>query len=353
MAKGTGGPIKVVQYVNQFFAGIGGEDSADIGPGVKEGAAGPALGLQQAMGNGGEVVATVYCGDNYVATNELAAAREVAAIVARYEPDVFVAGPSFGSGRYGMACGLISSYVIEELDIPAVSAMFPDAPGAEAFRAKVPIVPTAETAAGMAAALKSLARLALKLGTGEELGSPEEDGFLSRGIRHNIFSSHSGAERAVDMLVKKVAGAGYTTEWPLPQYDKVTPPDPISATEPILVGLVSEAGVVPKGNPDRMPSGWATKWEKYDLTGLNELSPERFETIHGGFDTSKANEVPDRLVALDAIRLLESEGKLRLHPYLYSTTGNMGSIKTMSQMGAEIAADLISSGVHAVIVGAT
>lgn len=346
-------PVRVVHYVNQFFAGVGGEEAADVGPDSRDGAAGPALGLNAAMGGAGEVVATIFCGDNYVSDNGERAAEEIAALVAGFDADVLVAGPSFGSGRYGMACGLIASHVTEELNLPSVTGMFPEAPGAEQYRARVPIVPTTETATGMGAALKELARLALKLGSGEELGTAAEEGYIPKGFRKNVFSDRPGAARAIEMLLKKVKGDEYRTEWPLPQYDKVVPPAAVTAQAPILIALVTEAGVVPKGNPDRMPSGWATKFQKYDITGIDDLTSENFETIHGGFDTSKANDDPDRLVPLDAARELESEGKIKLHPFLYSTTGNMGSIKTMSGLGAEIAAELISSGVQAAVVGAT
>jgi len=57
--------IRMVHIVNQFFAGIGGEDKADIAVGVVEGAAGAARGLQAQLGDRGQVVATVYFGDNY------------------------------------------------------------------------------------------------------------------------------------------------------------------------------------------------------------------------------------------------------------------------------------------------
>lgn len=346
-------PVRVVHYINQFFAGIGGEESADVGPELREGAVGPAIGLDRAMGDSGAVVATVFCGDNYVSANEERAAEEIAALIAGSDPDVVVAGPAFGSGRYGMACGLVASHVRTSLNLSVVTAMFNQAPGAEAYRASVPIVPTSETAVGMGPALEELARLALKLGAGDELGSAEEDGYIPSGLRHNVFSEQTGAERAIEMLIRKVKGDEYKTEWPLPTYSKVDPPDPIEAGDPLLVALVTEAGVVPKGNPDRIPSGWATHWGKYDLTGLDDLTQENYETVHGGFDTSKANEDPDRLVPLDAARILENQGRIKLHPFLYSTTGNVGSIKAMTDIGTEIAADLISSGVQAAIVGAT
>lgn len=346
-------PLRVVHYINQFFAGVGGEEAADVGPESREGPVGPALGLNQAMGDAGEVVATVFCGDNYASAHEQSVAEEIAALIAPFEPDVVVAGPSFSSGRYGMACGLVASHVKEKLNVPTVAAMSATAPGAEAYRASVPIIPTAETAVGMGPALKELGRLALKLGSGQELGTAEEDGYVPSGFRHNIFTDRTGADRAIDMLLAKVKGEEYKTEWPLPIYSKVDPPDALEAQEPILIALVTEGGVVPKGNPDRIPSGWATTWGKYDISGLDDLTPEAFETVHGGFDTSKANEDPDRLVPLDAARALEREGRITIHPFLYSTTGNVGSIKAMTDIGSEIAAELISAGVQAAIVGAT
>lgn len=346
--------VRVVHYVNQYFAGIGGEDKADIGPEVREGPVGPAVGLQNALGKDGQVVATVFCGDSYMAVERgEAAAAEVVELIRPYQPDVFVAGPSFGSGRYGLACGLVCSTVQDQLGIPAVTAMYEEAPGAEQYRKHVPIVPTKETAAGMGTALPELARLALKLGRGQQLGAPDEDGYLPRGYRRNQFAEERGAARAVLMLLKKLKGEPYLTEWQLPKYDQVAAPPPLEKTEGIRVALVTEGGVVPKGNPDRIPSGWATKWAKYDVSGLKELSPESFETVHGGFDTTAGNHDPDRLIPLDAVRDLEKEGKVQLHEFLYSTVGNMGSITEMRRMGAEIAQELREAGVEAVIVGGT
>ena len=59
--------LRVVHYLNQFFAGIGAEDKADTPPGQHQGPIGPGRLLQQALGDRGQVVATVYCGDNYMA----------------------------------------------------------------------------------------------------------------------------------------------------------------------------------------------------------------------------------------------------------------------------------------------
>jgi len=345
--------IRVVHYINQYCAGIGGEDKANMGPGVNEKPTGPAVGLQNALGATGTVVATVYCGDNYMTEKGEAATSEVLALIAKYKPDVVVAGPSFGSGRYGLACGQVCSAVQERLKISTVAGMFEDSPGAEQFRKTVTIVPTRETAVGMGAALPEMARLAVKLGRGEALGAPEEDRYLPRGYRRNVFAEEPGARRAVQMLLSKLKGEKITTEWPLPKYDPVAAPAAMSKKAKFKLALVAEGGVVPKGNPDRIPSGWATKWAKYDLANMEALSPDQFETIHGGFDTTAANQVPDRLVPVDAVRELEKDGRVSLYPVLYSTVGNMGSITEMRRVGAEMAKELRAAGVDAVLVGAT
>jgi len=60
--------IRVVHYLNQFFAGIGGEDKADAPFEVRAGAVGPGRALQMDLGDRAEVVTTLVCGDKiYVA----------------------------------------------------------------------------------------------------------------------------------------------------------------------------------------------------------------------------------------------------------------------------------------------
>ena len=41
--------IRVVHYINQFFAGVGGEEKADYQPETREGAVGPGLALNAAF----------------------------------------------------------------------------------------------------------------------------------------------------------------------------------------------------------------------------------------------------------------------------------------------------------------
>lgn len=345
-------PLRVVLYLNQFFAGIGGEGSADAAPQIHEGTPGVALALQKELGEGAELVATVFCGDNTMTVGDVAG-QAIVDLIRSYEPDVVVAGPAFGAGRYGLACGLVCQQVQKLIGVPAITAMFKENPAVEMYRSNTIIVPTAQTAKGMAEALKPLAQLALKLGSGANVGTPEEDGYFSRGQRRNEFTNQRASTRAIEMLLRKLNGQAFTTEWPVPVYETVAPPSPLDSSEPVRLAIITTSGLVPSGNPDGLQSAWETKWFRYDINGVETLSPEGYETIHGGYDTTVANENPNRIVPIDALRELERAGKIELYSTLYATTGNMGSITEMRRIGSEIAAELASEGIDGVLVGAT
>ena len=62
--------IKVVHYINQFFAQIGGEEKADYPAEIRVGeVVGPGLALTQNFKDEAEIIATVICGDSYFNEN--------------------------------------------------------------------------------------------------------------------------------------------------------------------------------------------------------------------------------------------------------------------------------------------
>lgn len=346
--------LRVVHYLNQFFGQIGGEDKAGIGPLVKEGPVGPGTALQEALGDAGQVIATIICGDTYFAENLDRARREVLELVRQQNADALVAGPAFNAGRYGTACGAVCQAVAQELGIPVVTGMYVENPGVELYRKDVYIVSTADSARGMREAIPAMARLLLKLARGEEIGKPEEEGYLPRGIRRNYFTGKNGAERAVEMLIAKLKGEPFTTELPMPDFDRVPPNPPIKDLRRATIALVTSGGIVPKGNPDRIESSSASKFGKYSLEGFKDLTPETHQTAHGGYDPVYANQDPDRVLPLDVMRELEAEGVIgKLHPYHYATVGNGTSVANAAKFGAAIAADLKEAGVDAVILTST
>ena len=81
---------RVIHYINQFFAGIGGEDKADVAPEVREGVVGPGMAFKAALGNEAEIVATFICGDNYFANNMDAVSAQVVEAVRKHKADALV-----------------------------------------------------------------------------------------------------------------------------------------------------------------------------------------------------------------------------------------------------------------------
>jgi glycine reductase len=249
---------------------------------------------------------------------------------------VLVAGPAFNAGRYGTACAVLGAAVTAKLGVPVVSAMFPENPGVEVGRRDLYIVESAATAAGMAPALASVARLALKLARREPLGPADIEGYVPRGNRRNIVDARPGAERMVSMLVARLKGEPFRTELALPAFDRVAPAPPVADPAKARLALVTEAGIVPHGNPDGLESWRASK------------------SVHGGFDTTQIRRDPHRIVPLDIVRDLQREGRLGyVHPDLYVTMGNVAPVARAQRFGKEIAEDLRKQQIEAVLLTAT
>jgi len=348
------GKLRIVHYINQFYGGIGGEDKADYQPEVREGHVGPGMALLQQFGEAAEIVATVICGDTYFNENVEQALEVIIPMIEKHNPDVFVAGPAFNAGRYGMACGAVCKAVQEKMNIPVVTAMYAENPGVDSFKKDIYILQTGSSAADMKKSAPKLADFAIKLGKKEEIGLPEVDGYHERGIRKNVFVKERGSKRAVDMLIKKIKGESFKTEYPMPVFDTVEPNPPVKYMWKAKIALVTSGGIVPKNNPDKIESSSASKYGKYDLEGVFDLTDEGYETAHGGYDPVYANQDADRVLPVDVLRDLEKEGHIgSLHRYYYATVGNGTSVANAKAYAARIATELKNDGVHAVILTST
>jgi len=346
--------LRVIHYINNFFAGIGGEEKADIAPEIREGVVGPGMALNNAFGDEAEVVATVICGDSYFGQNLESATKEILDMIKGYEPDLFVAGPAFNAGRYGVACGTIAKAVEEELNIPVVTAMYEENPGVDMFRKDLHIIETAISAADMRNAVPKIAKLGLKLVKGEAICAPEVEGYHVRGIRVNYFHEKRGSERGIEMLVKKMKGEEFVTEYPMPVFDRVDPTPAIKDFSKLKVAIVTSGGIVPHGNPDRIESSSATKYGIYDITGMDTLSADDFMTIHGGYDRQMVTENPNLVVPLDVMRDMEREGIIgELANYFVSTTGTGTSVGNSKAFGEDFSKKLLADGIDAVILTST
>jgi len=275
-------------------------------------------------------------------------------MVEEYKPHVFVAGPAFNAGRYGMACGAVCKAVSEKFDIPAVTAMYGENPGVDSFRSAVYILETGDSAAAMRKAAPALAGFALKLAKGEEVGMPCCEGYFTRGIRKNVFVEERGSKRAVSMLLKKLKGEEFETEYPMPVFDNVEPNPAVADMSKATVALVTSGGIVPKTNPDRIETSSASKFGKYDIEKEARFTIHNSETAHGGYDPVCANNDANRVLPLDVMRDLEKEGIIgKLYRYYYTTVGNGTSVANARAFAADIGAQLKNDGVQAVILTST
>jgi glycine reductase len=156
------------------------------------------------------------------------------------------------------------------------------------------------------------------------------------------------------MLVARLRGEDYVSEYPMPVFDRVEPLAPLKDLAQATVALVTSGGIVPKGNPDKIESSSATRYARYDLSEVEELTDAAYQTAHGGYDPVYANNDPDRVLPVDVMRELEQQGVIgKLHHYYYVTVGNGTSVANARRYAAQIAAELKQDGVQAVILTST
>jgi len=345
---------RVIHYLNNFFAGIGGEDMAHIPPQKRAGAVGPGLLLQAELAAEAEIIATLVCGDNYFGEHTGEALAQLCAWVEGEKPDLLIAGPAFNAGRYGFACGSLVQAVEEKLRIPAFTAMYAENPGVDAFCRDCYILKTGPSAAAMKSALPSMAAFAKKLLRGAEILGPEQEGYFARGVRVNYFHQRRGSERAIDMLLQKIAGENPASEYPLPVYDRVAPLPPVADMRQVKVALITTGGIVPQGNPDKIESSSASKYGVYSIAGMQRLSKEEFTSIHGGYDRQYVLEDPNLAAPVDALRELARVGEIgSLAEYFISTTGTGTATGNGKRFALDFTPKLLADGVGAVILTST
>lgn len=350
--------MKTILYINQFFGQIGGEEFADHEPELREGAVGPGLALQAALGDQMQLTHTVICGDNFIGSNTEEAIGRILAFLEDKEFDIFFAGPAFRAGRYGAACGHICAAVQKKFGVPAITSMNEENPGVEMYKKEMYIFKGGASAAAMRKDVAKMAGFAKRLLAKEPLRPAAEEGYFGRGIREEIWLNPpvAAADRVIDMLLKKVKGEPYQTELPIPKSDRapIAPAIPPEKLAKMEVALITSGGIVPVGNPDRIQSASATKWGKYNVEALDSLHKGEFMTIHAGYDPAAANNDPNVVVPLDVMKEYAKEGKIGgVYKFFYATVGTGTTQAEAARMGREIAQELINDGIQAAILTST
>lgn len=158
-------------------------------------------------------------------------------------------------------------------------------------------------------------------------------------------------ERCLDMLLAKYQGGHYQSEVLMEAMDTARIPSLKCPLEEAVILVITDGGLVPKGNPDRIPSTNAGCFGVYGIRGKSRLEKEEYEVCHQGYDNSYIEDDPNRLVPVDALRKLEEDGKIgRLYDSFISTTGVMTSAEKSIRLGRRIASYVAANPVDAVII---
>ena len=216
------------------------------------------------------------------------------------------------------------------------------------------IVDSSDNAAKMQDALTRLASLAKKLIDKKVVGLPKEEGYIPRGLIRDQFVEKTAAQRLVEMVLAKVKEEPFESEMMPTAFAPVPMPPGIKDLKKARLMLITDGGLVPKGNPDKIQGSAATRWGSYNIKDCADLSGDDYEISHGGYDPQFVRQDPDRLVPLDVMRDLEREGVVgELYDEFLSTSGLANPLSNTRRMGREMAEKAKRLGIDAIILTST
>ena len=346
--------MRIAHYLNQFFAGVGGEQEAGMPLEIREGAVGPGKLFEQLIGGDAKVVLTLVCGDNYAVEDQDQMVAAAVQKIRQANADLLIAGPCFQAGRYGMAAGALCSAVQSQLNIPVLAGMSEENPGTDLYRELIYIVDSGANAANMRDAVRKMAALARKLIDNQPIGLPKQENYFTRGFIRDRFVEQTAGQRLVEMLLAKVRREPFESEMAPTTFLPVPMPPGVKDLTRAKLLLITDGGLVPKGNPDKIEGSAATRWGSYKIDGCDDLKGEDYEISHGGYDPQFVREDPNRLVPLDVMRELEQSGAIgELYEEFLSTSGLANPLSNTRRMGREMADKVKRLGIDAVILTST
>jgi betaine reductase len=270
------------------------------------------------------------------------------------QADIFVAGPCFLAGRYGVAAGALCRAVQAKLGIPVITGMAQENPGADLYRELLYIIDSGDNAARMREVLAKMASLARKLMRKEVIGFPQEEGYIARGLIRDQFVEKNSGRRLVEMVLAKVQGKPFESEMLPTAFAPIPMPPGVKDLSRAKLMLITDGGLVPKGNPHKIQGSAATRWGSYSIKDCADLRGEDYEISHGGYDPQFVRQDPNRLVPLDVMRELEQKGVIgELYNEFISTSGLANPLSNTRRMGREMAEKAKRLGIDAIILTST
>ncbi|MGX7419798.1 GrdB-related putative oxidoreductase [Carnobacterium gallinarum] len=168
--------IKVILVLNHVQAGFGSDENARLAPGGKKKTIGPGMTLEPLIKElGGEIVATLYCGDQYFLENQLDVQKKFIGFAKKFGADVVLCGPAMHYPNFGEMCGGLAN-AFNEANIPAIAAMSIENPATEKYKSVCPIVKMPKKGGiGLNESFKQMTQLAIAKGQGVDTTQLEKD----------------------------------------------------------------------------------------------------------------------------------------------------------------------------------
>ena len=297
--------MTVVHYLNQFFAGLGGEEAADTEPFRIDGPVGPGNALAAA---GITPDITIGCGDDYFGQHEAEALRSLLGWIGELRPgrpglrSVVRIGPLRIRVRRGGSGGRPTGHPGRRGDDPRFARRARER-GRRLHRAHG--LERREHADRVAHDRVAGDRLAAGE-TGREV--PTKRDISREGSAQTCMPARTGAARAVDLVLSKLEGA-------VRDRDRAARPRGPGAAAHRRRGD-GDRGARDRGGlrarrairivcrPVTRTCGCGTR------SGCGSMSADRYETVHAGFDTAVANRIRTGWFPWTPARELEANGKI-------------------------------------------
>lgn len=116
--------MRVLLFFDQVQAGAGGKEKPNVELAVEKGGIGSYTMFKQYLDEvGGNVLATMYCGDGYFFDNEEEVKRKVTGLVNKLEADVVLCGPCFNYENYAHMSAILAKEIEEKTEAKAVAML--------------------------------------------------------------------------------------------------------------------------------------------------------------------------------------------------------------------------------------
>lgn len=168
--------IKVLVILNHLQAGMGSDENALLPPAGKKIAIGPGKMMEPYFKKlGGQIIATLYCGDVYYKDNTEEVNKKFIAMAKKLSPDVVICGPAFHYENCGEMMAKLADAINLNSDIPAFAAMSKENPSTEKYKDKILIVKTPKKGGtGLSQSIENICQMAIKLGNKEDADELKE-----------------------------------------------------------------------------------------------------------------------------------------------------------------------------------